>query len=125
MTEPIHTGAIMAPGEMGQAVAAVVKHSGLRVITSLQGRSARTRALAEAAGVEADVLMPGTQRRIHASCSGWLKAHRRTGSPCSGSTRRAIALASVRAAMAEGGTLGTAAFGNARAISTRRATAPW
>ena len=48
----IETVAIMAPGDMGHAVARVLKADGLRVITCLAGRSARTRALAETAGVE-------------------------------------------------------------------------
>jgi 3-hydroxyisobutyrate dehydrogenase-like beta-hydroxyacid dehydrogenase len=46
------TVAIMSPGDMGHAVAAVLRQSGLRVITRLDGRSARTRALAERAGLE-------------------------------------------------------------------------
>ena len=48
----IETVAVLAPGDMGHAVAAVLKAGGLRVVTSLAGRSARTRALAAAAGVE-------------------------------------------------------------------------
>lgn len=47
----IETVAIMAPGDMGHAVAGALKAGGLRVITCLAGRSARTRALAESAGV--------------------------------------------------------------------------
>jgi 3-hydroxyisobutyrate dehydrogenase-like beta-hydroxyacid dehydrogenase len=49
---PIETVAIMAPGDMGHAVGKVLAAGGLRVITCLAGRSARTRALAESAGVE-------------------------------------------------------------------------
>jgi 3-hydroxyisobutyrate dehydrogenase-like beta-hydroxyacid dehydrogenase len=48
----IETVAVLAPGDMGHAVAAVLKDRGLRVVTCLAGRSARTRALAAAAGVE-------------------------------------------------------------------------
>ena len=48
----IETVAVLAPGDMGHAVAAVLKAKGLRVVTCLAGRSARTRALAAAAGVE-------------------------------------------------------------------------
>ena len=48
----IETVAIMAPGDMGHAVAGVLKAGGLRVITCLDGRRARTRALAASAGVE-------------------------------------------------------------------------
>jgi 3-hydroxyisobutyrate dehydrogenase-like beta-hydroxyacid dehydrogenase len=43
----------MAPGDMGHAVGAMLRHHGLRVITCLEGRSARTRALAAKAGIEA------------------------------------------------------------------------
>ena len=48
----IETVAVLAPGDMGHAVAAVLKAGGLRVVTCLAGRSARTRALAAKAGVE-------------------------------------------------------------------------
>ncbi|MGH6901741.1 MAG: DUF1932 domain-containing protein [Geminicoccaceae bacterium] len=46
------TVAIMSPGDMGHAVASVLGQGGLRVITRLDGRSARTRALAARAGLE-------------------------------------------------------------------------
>jgi len=46
------TVAIMSPGDMGHAIAAVLRQSGLRVITRLDGRSGRTRALAASAGLE-------------------------------------------------------------------------
>jgi 3-hydroxyisobutyrate dehydrogenase-like beta-hydroxyacid dehydrogenase len=52
MTMRIETVAVVAPGDMGHAVAARLKAGGLRVATCLAGRSARTRALAAAAGVE-------------------------------------------------------------------------
>jgi 3-hydroxyisobutyrate dehydrogenase-like beta-hydroxyacid dehydrogenase len=53
MTTPNPTVAIMSPGDMGHAVAAMLRSHGLRVITCLEGRSPRTRALAEQAGIEA------------------------------------------------------------------------
>jgi 3-hydroxyisobutyrate dehydrogenase-like beta-hydroxyacid dehydrogenase len=46
------TIAIMSPGDMGHAVAAVLRERGLRVLSRLDGRSARTRALAGRAGIE-------------------------------------------------------------------------
>ena len=46
------TIAIMSPGDMGHAVGAVLRQAGLRVITQLDGRSERTRALAAQAGIE-------------------------------------------------------------------------
>ncbi len=52
MSRAIETVAIMAPGDMGHSVGAVLKAGGLRVITCLAGRSARTRALAAEAGIE-------------------------------------------------------------------------
>lgn len=53
MSKPNPTVAIMSPGDMGHAVAALLRGHGLRVITCLAGRSARTRALAGQAGIEA------------------------------------------------------------------------
>ena len=46
------TVAIMSPGDMGHAVASVLRQGGLRVITQLDGRSERTRARAAGAGLE-------------------------------------------------------------------------
>jgi 3-hydroxyisobutyrate dehydrogenase-like beta-hydroxyacid dehydrogenase len=43
----------MSPGDMGHAVGATLRDGGLRVISQLDGRSARTRALAARAGIEA------------------------------------------------------------------------
>jgi 3-hydroxyisobutyrate dehydrogenase-like beta-hydroxyacid dehydrogenase len=53
MTTSDPTVAIMSPGDMGHAVAAMLRGHGLRVITCLEGRSARTRALADQANIEA------------------------------------------------------------------------
>jgi 3-hydroxyisobutyrate dehydrogenase-like beta-hydroxyacid dehydrogenase len=47
------TIAIMSPGDMGHAVGATLRERGLRVISELEGRSERTRALAARAGIEA------------------------------------------------------------------------
>jgi 3-hydroxyisobutyrate dehydrogenase-like beta-hydroxyacid dehydrogenase len=44
--------AILSPGEMGHAIGRVLAKRGLRVITSLDGRSERTAGLARAAGIE-------------------------------------------------------------------------
>ena len=46
--------AILSPGDMGHAVGRALRQGGLRVITCLEGRSERTRGLAESAGI-ADV----------------------------------------------------------------------
>jgi 3-hydroxyisobutyrate dehydrogenase-like beta-hydroxyacid dehydrogenase len=43
---------VVSPGDMGHAVGRALKQSGRRVITSLAGRSARSRRLAEAGGLE-------------------------------------------------------------------------
>lgn len=48
----IHTVAILSPGDMGHAIGAVLHQHGLRVITNLHGRSVRTRALAQEAGID-------------------------------------------------------------------------
>lgn len=53
MAKP-ETVAIISPGEMGHAIGRVLSRRGLRVITALDGRSARTAGLARAAGI-ADV----------------------------------------------------------------------
>lgn len=42
---------IISPGDMGHALGAVLVQHGLRVLTNLQGRSARTVALARQAGI--------------------------------------------------------------------------
>src|ERR1700753_3227113 len=65
-TQP--TVGIISPGDMGHAIAAVLKGRGLRLITNLQGRSSRSAALALQAGIvdvaddatlvrEADILL--------------------------------------------------------------------
>ncbi|MHB1317486.1 MAG: NAD(P)-dependent oxidoreductase [Anaerolineae bacterium] len=43
---------LLSPGDMGHAVGRVLVEHGLRVITCLEGRSARTRGLAAEAGIE-------------------------------------------------------------------------
>ncbi len=43
---------ILSPGDMGHSVGNVLREHGVRVIACLEGRSARTRALAEAAQIE-------------------------------------------------------------------------
>jgi len=48
----VQTIAILTPGDMGHSVGNVLRAGGLRVITCLQGRSARTAALAREAGIE-------------------------------------------------------------------------
>ena len=47
------TVGLLSPGDMGHVVAQRLRETGLRVISCLDGRSARTRQLAEIAGVEA------------------------------------------------------------------------
>ena len=42
---------ILSPGDMGHTVGDVLRQNGLRVITCLEGRSARTRSLAEKVGI--------------------------------------------------------------------------
>ena len=44
--------AIMTPGDMGHAIGRRLAEGGVRVVTNLEGRSARSRALAEKAGIE-------------------------------------------------------------------------
>jgi 3-hydroxyisobutyrate dehydrogenase-like beta-hydroxyacid dehydrogenase len=44
---------ILSPGDMGHSIGAVLRQHELRVLTCLEGRSGRTRALAEEAGFEA------------------------------------------------------------------------
>jgi L-threonate 2-dehydrogenase len=51
LTMTAQTVAILMPGDMGHAVGNVLRDSGLRVITCLQGRSGRTAALAREAGI--------------------------------------------------------------------------
>ena len=50
--QQIETVAIVAPGDMGHSVGAVLRHHGMRVITNLDGRSARSRELAKKADIE-------------------------------------------------------------------------
>jgi 3-hydroxyisobutyrate dehydrogenase-like beta-hydroxyacid dehydrogenase len=48
----IKTVGIMSPGDMGHSIGNTLRAGGLRVITCLSGRSARTAALASEAGIE-------------------------------------------------------------------------
>ena len=48
----LSTVGILSPGDMGHTVGDVLRQNGLRVITCLEGRSQRTRQLAEKAGIE-------------------------------------------------------------------------
>jgi len=48
---PVKTVAILSPGDMGSGVGAALHASGLEVITSLDGRSERTKSLAAQAGL--------------------------------------------------------------------------
>lgn len=48
----INTVAILSPGDMGHAVGQLLREHELRVVTCLTGRSERTRALSENAGIE-------------------------------------------------------------------------
>lgn len=49
--QPMPTIAVIAPGAMGSAIAARLTENGVRILTSLTGRSDATRARAEAAGM--------------------------------------------------------------------------
>jgi len=53
---------VMSPGEMGAAVATVLRVHGLRVVTSLEGRSARTQQRAAAARLE---VVPTLEQLVH------------------------------------------------------------
>src|SRR5258706_5311233 len=46
----IKTVGVLSPGDMGSAIGATLRENGLRVLTSLEGRSERTRGLAQQAG---------------------------------------------------------------------------
>ena len=52
MMHKIQTVGIYSPGDMGQAVGKLLAERGLRVIAGLDGRSERTRHLAQEAGIE-------------------------------------------------------------------------
>lgn len=49
---PISTIGLLSPGDMGHSIGAVLHNHGLRVLTCLTGRSARSRALAAEASIE-------------------------------------------------------------------------
>ena len=48
---PVETVAVLSPGDMGSAVGAALASNGLKVITSLAGRSERTKELAARSGI--------------------------------------------------------------------------
>jgi 3-hydroxyisobutyrate dehydrogenase-like beta-hydroxyacid dehydrogenase len=48
----VQTVGLLSPGDMGHTVGAVLREHGLRLLTCLDGRSERTRALAAEAGIE-------------------------------------------------------------------------
>src|SRR5918992_917546 len=48
----IGTVGLLSPGEMGHTIGGVLRANGARVLTYLGGRSERSRALAQAAGIE-------------------------------------------------------------------------
>ncbi len=48
----ITTVGLLSPGDMGHSIGALLRANGLRVVTCLDGRSERTRSLAEQAGME-------------------------------------------------------------------------
>ncbi len=48
---PIETVAILSPGDMGHAVGRLLREHEVRVLTCLDGRSARTKSLSEQAGI--------------------------------------------------------------------------
>lgn len=52
MTQTLQTVAILSPGDMGHVVGQVLASHGLRVIAALGDRSARTRQLAQQAGIQ-------------------------------------------------------------------------
>ena len=53
MTNSVKAVGLLSPGDMGHSVGQVLVEHGLRVITCLEGRSERTRALAAEAGIAA------------------------------------------------------------------------
>ncbi len=60
---------VLSPGEMGAAVATVLRAYGLRVVTCLEGRSARTRQRSEAAGLEVVPTLAQLVRTVEAVVS--------------------------------------------------------
>ena len=88
----IETVAILSPGDMGHAVGQLLREHELRVVTCLAGRSGRTRALAEKAGIadipsleemvkQSDVILSITVSEVvPAMCQSVADAIRATGS---------------------------------------------
>lgn len=89
----VQTAAILSPGDMGHAIGARLHQHGLRVITSLAGRSARTTTLAREAGIldvpddvtlvrEADILLSILPPARACACAERIAvALRQTGAP--------------------------------------------
>lgn len=61
---PLETIGILAPGEMGSALADVFRQNGCRVVTSVEKRSDRTKQIAELAQIE---LLPSLQEVVRQS----------------------------------------------------------
>jgi len=89
----IQTVGVLSPGDMGHAIGARLQQHGLRVITNLSGRSARTVALAQEAGIvavaddatlvrEADILLSILPpARAYAFAERIASVLRQTGAP--------------------------------------------
>ena len=87
------TIAIMSPGDMGHAVGAALRQAGLRVITQLDGRSERTRALAARAASRRLATTTTWCSQRTSSCQSWCRPRRSrwpSGSParCAGRALR-------------------------------------
>lgn len=51
---------ILTPGDMGSGIARVLTHNGVDVITCLNGRSERTKALSQKAGIREGIVAGGS-----------------------------------------------------------------
>ncbi|HVL24649.1 MAG TPA: DUF1932 domain-containing protein [Thermomicrobiales bacterium] len=106
----IRTVGLLSPGDMGHAVGRVLRDNGAKLLTCLEGRSDRSRALADAAGAEdvptledlvlqSDILLcivvPSSALRVAASVADAIRA---TGASILYADCNAIAPATARAA---------------------------